>query len=458
MRDIILLAALLSILPLIFRAPVIGVLAWIWVALMNPQREVFGFLSVAPLNYAIAVVTLGAWLFSRERKYSPLNPFTVLLVLFGFWISVTTYFALAPEHSQPLWERTIKTILLVIAIPAIATTKVRLQAVVWTVAISLGYFAVKGGAFVLVTGGHYRVLGPADSMIEDNNCLGLALVMLMPLLYYLGQTSKLKAVTMGCYAAMGLTALAIIGTYSRGALVAIAAMGLAFVVKRRVGVIPLALCALLVTGLPYVVPEAWFDRMTTITAANKDESFGERLEAWKTSTNLADARPFTGGGFSATELDWIAANYETPGSLPIGRAAHSIYFQVLGDHGYVGLALYLALIASAFYNTVSVGAMARKRPELRWAARLADMIQISMVGYLVGGAALSMAYYDGFLVLLAVTAALNVIVRKPAEQPSYRRTPTFVPRWAASASRQAAVAQATVDSGPMPAGVDGAKV
>jgi probable O-glycosylation ligase (exosortase A-associated) len=259
-------------------------------------------------------------------------------------------------------------------------------------------------------------MGPEDSMIRDNNNLGLALVMILPLIYYLGLTTRQRFVSLGCYAVMGLTILAVLGTYSRGALVAIGAMGLAFVVKNRAGVVPLILCGLLVVSLPYVVPDAWFQRMTTIADAKSDESFGERLQAWKTNVNIANARPLTGGGFSATELDWVATGYQSPGSLPFGRAAHSIYFEVLGDHGYVGLALYLALLAAALYNTISVRRFVSNRPELRWASRLSDMLQISIVGYLVGGAALSMAYYDGFIVLLTLTAALNAIVRQPAAE------------------------------------------
>jgi hypothetical protein len=57
------------------------------------------------------------------------------------------------------------------------------------------------------------------------------------------------------------------------------------------------------------------------------------------------------------------------------------------------------------------------------------MMQVSMIGFLVGGAALSMAYYDGWLVVLAMTGSLLLYVRRPvgeaakdAALPVWRRT------------------------------------
>jgi hypothetical protein len=91
------------------------------------------------------------------------------------------------------------------------------------------------------------------------------------------------------------------------------------------------------------------------------------------------------------------------------------------------------MIVAAGLNTVLVLAATRGRPELDWANLLARMLQVSIVAMLVGGAALSMAYYDGFLVLLALTASLHQVVRRaapqaePAVTASWKRsTATFI--------------------------------
>lgn len=428
MRDLFLLAALLGVFPLILRAPQIGILTWIWVTLMNPQHEVYGFLGSFQINLYIAILTAIAWLFSRERKTVPLNPVMALILVFAIWASITTYFALDYNFSYDIWNLTIKTLILALAILAITNTKARIQAVIWMLVLSLGYYGVKGGGFMLLTGGRHHVFGPERTMIEDNNNLGLALVMILPFMNYLRVSSQLRLVRLGLLVATGLTIVAIIGTYSRGAIFALGVTGLAFALKSRSSIIPLVLGGLVIVSLPSLVPSSWFDRMSTIQSANSDESFEGRVRAWRTSFNIAEARP-TGGGFSSVNLDWVSQAFHTPGSSVEGRAAHSIYFEVLGDHGFVGLALYLLLIAAAWFNTSAILKATRDRPDLEWANRLGRMMQVSMIGFLVGGAALSMAYYDGWLVVLAMTGSLLLYVRRPvgeaakdAALPVWRRT------------------------------------
>jgi putative inorganic carbon (HCO3(-)) transporter len=406
---------LCGLVPVIVRAPFIGLLAWLWVSLMNPNREVHGFLAGAQLNLYLSAVTALAWAASKDRKVIPANAFTILLLVFAGWASLSTYFALDRAHALPIWDRTMKTVVLALAVTMLANSRVRLQAVIWMIAVSLGYYAVKGGGFTLLGGGRNHVFGPENSMIEDNNALGLALIVLLPLLNYLRVTSAKALVRAGLAAAIVMTLVAILGTYSRGALIALAAAGATYSVRSRNGLLLLLGAALVALMLPSLLPASWFERMSSIQSADKDASFQDRLAAWRTSFNIASAHPLFGGGFVAIEQNWIAEAYSSQGSLKMGRAAHSVYFQVLGDTGFAGLALYLSAVGAAIVNTFMVLGAARGRPDLQWASHLARMLQVSIVAFLAGGAALSMAYYDGVIVLLAITAALLHVARQPAE-------------------------------------------
>jgi probable O-glycosylation ligase (exosortase A-associated) len=84
--------------------------------------------------------------------------------------------------------------------------------------------------------------------------------------------------------------------------------------------------------------------------------------------------------------------YAPPGLQPI--AAHSIYFQVLGEHGWVGLSLFVALWIMVWRKAAALRREAKGRDEYRWVYHLSGMIQVSLVGYAVGGAFLSLAYFD----------------------------------------------------------------
>jgi putative inorganic carbon (HCO3(-)) transporter len=425
-RDLVLFAGLSVLLALLLRNAFIGVLAWIWISLMNPQREVYSLLSGLQLNLYFAILTILAWALSKERKVLPADGFIIFLMLFAVWSCVCTYLALDRAYSLPLWTRTMKTMVLVLAVATLARSPARIQAVLWTVVASIGYYAIKGAVFVIFTAGQHKVFGPDDTMISDNNCVGLAFVVLLPLIGYLRGVSRQPLARMGALATMVLAIIATLGTYSRGALVALIAVAGFHALRSRTGMVLLVVGAVLAAGLPALAPASWRERMATIGSYNEDASFQGRVEAWRTSVNIAMARPLVGGGFAAVERDEIAKRFKSPGSRDSGKAAHSIYFEVLGDTGFVGLALYLAALGFAALNTVLVLGLARSRPELDWARKLARALQTALVALLVGGSALSMAYYDGFLVILALSSCLLSVVRaerRPAAASIYRPRP-----------------------------------
>ena len=366
------------------------------------------------------------WVLSRERKTLPVDGFVLFLALFTIWCCVCTYTALDRPYSFPLWTRTKKTMVLVLAVAALARSPARIHAVLWMVVASFGFYAVKGGAFVMFTGGRNHVFGPADTMIADNNQLGLAFVVLLPLAGYLSSVSRHAVARISALATIPLSVVAALGTYSRGALLALLAVACFHALRSRTGMILLAVGAVLAAGVPAIAPAGWLERMASIGHYHEDASFQGRVAAWRTSANIAIARPLVGGGFAAVERDEIVKLFKSPGSLDHGRAAHSIYFEVLGDTGFVGLALYLAVLGSPALNTVVVLIIARSQPELDWARKLARALQAALVAILVGGSALSMAYYDGFLVILALSSCLLSVVlerRDVSAASIYHRRP-----------------------------------
>ena len=92
-----------------------------------------------------------------------------------------------------------------------------------------------------------------------------------------------------------------------------------------------------------------------------------------------------------------------------GHAAHSVYFQVMGEHGFVGLAIYLSIILSAFGVTRGVAKRARLHPETAWIAKLATTMQLCIFAFCLGGAALSFAYFE---LLFAVCAIILVLDKR----------------------------------------------
>ena len=132
-----------------------------------------------------------------------------------------------------------------------------------------------------------------------------------------------------------------------------------------------------------------------------------RLNAWAMAYNLAKDR-LPGGGFEVITPGLFAKYAPDPLNL---HAAHSIYFQVLGEHGFVGLFLFLLVWLLVWRAATRTVRDAREVADLQWAVRRCNMLKVSLIGYFVGGAFLSLAYFDVPYNLLVLTVATQRLVR-----------------------------------------------
>lgn len=410
MRDVVIFGIIFGLVPLMIKRPAIGALVFMWISLMNPHRLTYGPAYDFPFAMMVAVITIGAILFSREPRNYPSTPVTVLLVLFMVWITITTLFAISPPWVvNQEWSRVIKTLLMVAVTIMVIQNEADLKKMIWVLVISLGIFGAKGGLFTLATGGTYRVLGPAGSYIAENNSLALALVMAVPIIWYLRLQAQKRWLRYGLTAMAGLTMVAAAGSYSRGALLAGAAMMGFLWLKSRNKISTGVVLLMLIPLVWLAMPEQWHARMSTIDEYQSDGSAQGRFNAWYFAMEVAKTHPL-GGGFMVFNPAMFRIYAPNPTDF---HAAHSIFFQVLGEHGYVGLLLFLSIIGTAWVTANRIIKSVRNHPELKWASDFAAMAQVSLIGYIVGGAFLSLAYYDYFwYVVAALVVTQRIVVRK----------------------------------------------
>ena len=249
--------------------------------------------------------------------------------------------------------------------------------------------------------------GTGGSHIAGNNEIALALLTVLPLFRYLQVTSDNIWIKRAMLASMFLCALSILGSWSRGALLGGAAMFFVLWLKTRNKWLSGAAIAVALVAFLAFLPGEWFDRMSTIKDYRADQSAQGRLNAWGFAINLANDRPLVGGGFRAFTPELFQKYAPTPDDF---HDAHSIYFEVLGEQGYVGLLLFLALALTAFRTCMRIRSKAAGRQDLAWASELASMIQVSLVGFSVGGAFLGLAYFDLPYSLMALVVLTNAYV------------------------------------------------
>ena len=431
MRDLVLVAFIIGSLPVIVYRPKLGVAMYVWVSVMNPHRLTFGFAHEMGFASMVAAATLIGVPFSKEVKWPPFNMLTVALVSFLAWTGVSTFFSLHPAEAYSRWETLMKTGLMTLLIPMLYHRKEDLRLLIWVLVGSLAYYGVKGGIWTLATGGAAKVWGPEGSYIEDNNYLAVALVMTIPLMRYLQLTTTRRWLRWALLGSMLSCGVAVLGTYSRGALLAIVTMGFFFWWKGRH---KLAVLTIAVIALPVALssmPEKWYERMETIQTYEEDASASMRLNAWGTMWNLAKDRPLFGAGFEVATPD-VYHRYAPDPSFP-PQVAHSIYFQALGEHGFVGFALYLWLLAATWWSAGRVLRAHRAGgAQLDWAGEFAKMLQVALAGYAVGGAFLSLVNFDVPYYLTAIMAAVAAIVSREQEAARHEASARQVPAWQAT--------------------------
>jgi probable O-glycosylation ligase (exosortase A-associated) len=404
-------------LPVCFFRPFYGILLWTIVAFVNPQQLSYGFASTFPLAEAVAIPTLAGFLvFHRGWGRLASREFLLLLILWAWFVVtslVSTHSPLFVHHADDTWYRLVfvsKILLMTTVAMCVIDSYKRLRIFLLVIAASFGIFVAKDLPFLIATGGDFRLYGPPNSMIADNNDYGLALNMTVPLFFFLARTEsnrRLKALLYGLFL---ISIPAVFFTYSRGALVGLLVIGLLMFLqmKQRLALVPVIVVA---TGMALVfAPQAWRDRMSTLTSdpAHRDGSALERINAWTFAWRLANDSPLTGGGFD-TFTQEMFQRY-APNAADV-HGPHSIYFGVLGEHGFPGLSLYMLLVFSCLISTFSVARNARRYGDER-ARAYASLFRLSLVGFLTSGLFLGKAYFDYYFAIVACIVVLKYLCEK----------------------------------------------
>ena len=405
MRDLILLGFTALCLAAAIRHPFAGLLTWAWFTLMTPHQAAFGVYGV-PLNVIIAGVTIASYIVSGEITKFRFDPLTVLIILFGGWLMVAQAFSLNPENSAIYHDRFIKTLLFIVLCAQMAAGKLRFNALVWTVVISIGFLAAKGAAFTFMTLGQYHVQGLSNTVLEDNNHFGIAVATILPLILYLREESARPIVRQGLLALFCLAVVAIIGTQSRGAFLSLIAFSGFFWLRSKHKFAILAGLVLVMAPTIAFMPGKWTDRMSTIGEATQDASFMGRVDAWVINYKLAVEHPMTGAGLRNSYEKEIAQSVDIE-RAESAKAAHSIYFEVLGGSGFVGLAIYLSLLAAAQLTAWRIYLSRANERLAPWKWRFAYYAQMSLAVFAIGGASVSLEMWDGYLVIIALVSALS---------------------------------------------------
>lgn len=410
MRDLAVYLAIFGLIPLILWRPWIGALGWAWVGLMSPHMLAYGARSL-PVAMLIGGATLVGLLYAKDKKFPPGTlPMLMMGLLLIFFTAKMPYSWVLPD-AWVQWDKVFKVLLMTFVITILIHGKQRILAFIWTIIFSLGALSAKGGVFAITSGGVHRVWGPENSFIYDNNDFGVAMLMVLPLMFFFARSMTSKWLKLIGWFLFWITIVAIVFTYSRGALVGtLIILSILFLLTKRKILVLVCLVPILSTAITFA-PEKLFDRAETIKTYEEDRSARQRFQAWSVQRNIALAHPFLGAGFLVDNLPFeIWGTYADPEFTGEGfdrtRAAHSIYFQMLGEHGFTGLTIFILMLLGTHLTLIRCKSYAKQHTELTWLLPYATGLQIGLLGYMISGSFVNLSYFDLFYYYVAIAAMM----------------------------------------------------
>lgn len=440
LRDLLVFGIVLLSLPASFRRPFVGLLVFSWLAYMRPQDLCWSFARDMRLSFYVAMAMIvGWWANERGRRaFATWDVRTRLMVALGALVLVSYAQARDQEEyvTRYLFEF-LKIIVIALFTSGQVDTRQRFRTMVAMIAVCLAFFGVKGGVFGVLTGGATILRGPGG-MLEDNNDFALALVMNIPLLWYMGSSERsIRHVYRASRIGIVLTVLTILLTHSRGAFLAL--VSTAVWMAWRTGNLLRAMGGLAVSVMAFFVfaPRSVLERMATI-GDTTDSSAMARLQSWSVALRMIEANPVFGVGVRNFQSSYL--NYASVARVDAKTTyvAHNSYLQIWAESGSIAFVAYLALLLSVFVTCRRVYKMGVVRPDLRWAMDYARMMEATTVGFMVGAVFLNRGHFDLVYHWIALVTSLSAIagyhwVRRPeserrnagAPEVTVRQRPSF---------------------------------
>lgn len=446
MRDIFFLIFLAAMFGLAIKRPFLFVLTYAYIDIVSPQRLSYFLLNAIPISLIAFAGAFGGWLVADNKRDSRFSWRQLLMIVLLVWCGTTTSNADFPIDAAAKWAWVWKSLVFAIFLPLTLRTRLRIEALALVMVLCASSIIVTGGIKTILSGGGY---GELNLMVDDNSGLyegstiSMVAIAIIPLILWLSKHGTIfrpsRIVTLYAVALCGACLLIPIGTVTRTGLLCIILLGALFLwrSKKRVQY-GLTIAALLVVAIPFL-PTSFTDRMGTIKNYQGDQSASTRVEVWKWTLDYVKTHP-AGGGFDAyraNKFEYDALRTEGIGNdkriikehiVEEGRAYHSAYFEMLGEQGYPGFALWGLIHLLSFLATNRVYKLYTKRAKAdeAWVAPLALALQQGHLIYLLGAAFVGIAYQPFVFMLLALQIGLSTYLARLRKEegvvPIFART------------------------------------
>ena len=461
-----------------FIDPVIGLAAFgavaagplVIVTIARPELVLYGLVAVTALNLSdvlsvqhgipgtgkvlVAVVALfllvHALRFGKAFIIDRLS--LTALLLYCVFAGLSVFWAYEPhtalEQTDALYRNAIIASLVVVAAGSFGVLHgiARALFLSLTLLAAIAVFQVATGRYDIDFGGlggagFHHIAGELDSIrvngpYVDANSFGRILLIGIPFAVYEAISGRSGWWRLAGAACAILLVLGVVLTYSRGAMLGVAAMALALAwCYRRHWRLQLTLAVPLVVAASLLMPQNYFDRAAAIatlfvggqSTREADQSILNRIDE-----NTLAVKVFTDnawGGVGPGGYAELFQKYSLDNNKHLrfeDRKAHSLYLELAAEGGIVALLAFFSFLAVLGYNVVTT-----RQPEIHsqgGEAGLAGAIGFALIGYLAASSVLHADFSRPFWLLCGMALALPVCARCAKNQITQRDLVIAVPR------------------------------
>lgn len=447
MRDLFVFGVVMLSLPMAFRRPFVGMLVFSWLAYMRPQDLCWSFAREMRFSFFVGITMMVGWFVNESgyRRFWRRDLRTTLMAVLA--VSMTVSLAFAKDHSSYVMRYFFefqKIVLVALFTTGQVDTRQRLRMLLWTIAACLAFYGVKNGMLGILRGGAPILRGPGG-MLEDNNDFALALVMNIPLLFYLSRSEGVLWLKRAADVGLALTVVTILLTHSRGGFVAMVAT-LAIMAWRARWIFQSVAALAAGTVLFFLfAPASVLERLATIAQGSAESSAAARLRSWDVAFQMIADHPILGVGIRNFQYHYATYAPEVVASKGFAYVAHNSYLQIWAEGGTIAFVIYMVMLVSVFSVCRWGRRVAQVRPDLEWVGWYSRMFEATTVGFMVGATFLNRGHFDLIYHWVAMVSCLAFLVREelvrgPLPARAGRRGvrvrlrpatagPSLLPRW-----------------------------
>jgi probable O-glycosylation ligase (exosortase A-associated) len=439
-RDYAFVLFLLSFFALGFRKPFLFVLVYAYIDIVSPQRLTYLLLNSLPISMMAAALALAGWLAIDDKRDVRVAPRQALIGLLLLYCWYTTLHADFPIEAKDKWDWVWKALAFATFLPLTLRTRLRIEALLLFMVLSAASIIIVGGIKTILSGGGYGELNlmvANNSGLYEGSTISTVAIAIIPLILWFTRHGTIFAPDMRVkafgYALVFACLLIPVGTSTRTGLLCIGLLAALLLRESRRKLIYLGAIGIVgLAAIPFL-PSAFTERMGTIKTYQADASASTRLAVWQWTIDYAGTHPM-GGGFEAYRQNHIryekvavanegggVARVDRELEVDKARAYHSAYFEMLGEQGYPGLAIWLVInLAGIFRMEVLRRRHARATGDEAWIAPLASALQNAHFIYLLGAVFIAIAFQPFVYMLIGAQIGLDTYCTRKRAETAWR--------------------------------------